>query len=224
MNKGKWLALTLFFLVILGISFFYFLQYEPANSGDHFSRGQLFVDILLIPIAIFGFLFTITEFRLSQLSPDLTLIWQDHEPTNDQLTVISLSIDKNTRIYPLPTPVIELNNSGDIITNWYLLQFVFLDQRFTINDKVSLIKRNKNSDEYWEKIEIPNRTSFIFRSQGKFAAYPEFNQPICMFNLRFRSVDIDQDFIDDLEIFYTIFSDKAKKVTGKLIVRFNVIN
>lgn len=81
-------SITISLIIVLLLIFIISLSSAIFSIGDMFTFGQLLVEIVLIPIFIIGFAFTIVEFRKSQETADLDIYWETNSGQETKQTTI----------------------------------------------------------------------------------------------------------------------------------------
>jgi hypothetical protein len=180
---------------------------EYINLNIYYSLGQLFFDILLIPIAIIGFVITYNEYKKSQFTPDLKLRWDSHEISNDQLYIRRVSFSSSKSIQP-DLPIIVLSNVGKFVSNSYTINL-------TISHSPRVLVPNLGKmGESWTN-DSTNLKSWHFTNLNMFSIYPEQDHNLCSINYPTYAISsINNPFVITVE--YTIYSDKSSKKTGTL--------
>lgn len=210
---GKsFLYITVALTIILAIAKYVF----KVETGDLFSLGQLLVELMLIPTVIAGFYFTAIEFRASQQTPDLHLYW---ELQDKQL--------KNTSILKMPpgngrgrTPRLIVKNEGKSITTWYLIRLDFPTKVFSDNEpklirEVGNRRDHPTIDSHWHTDVSAEKISWQFMSNGEYALYPNYSQPICVIDFEFSS---NKEYPENYAIPFVIYCDRGKEVSGELFL------
>ncbi len=186
--------------------------------GDTFSLGQLIVELILIPTVIVGFIATIIQFRESQETATPRLYWETK--TGTLAKAIDLTMPPgNGRAR---TPRLVIINEGKAITTWYLIQFevakeVYLRDAPRINRLVGDIISSPTSDTHWHFDTLPEKQFFSFVSNGMYALYPKYTQPLGEIDFNFS---VEEKYPDSCTIPFVIYTDKGKEEKGNLKIRF----
>jgi hypothetical protein len=218
MNK-KWI--WIFVLVVITILGELFIVFHPLHIffknditlGEHYSGGQLFFEILLIPIAIIGFYITYEEFQKRQDKAKLRLYWESGNSNNDQTITIKCKKGTDGRQYLDSILTIVLLNDGDIIPSHYL---VIQETNWNINSRIKPHIGIPIGSEHWKKEFSSEKLIIKFFSHGEFPAYPGVSQKL--FSIDDNSLPFSNTYIEKNSIAYTIYSDKSNKVTGTLTI------
>jgi hypothetical protein len=214
----KYIVISLLVIIILIILFQIAFKLQP---GESFSLGQLIIDAILLPIAITGFIFALTEFRVNQQIPKLNLYLEEQ----NGIFVKSIIVSK-----PSGGDVVSeyrlklvLKNEGGVVTTWYLVQFeipeIFCSKNKTVVEPLIGGKfyptQVDSADAHWRLDPDKESNKSSFMSNGKFALYPNYPQPLCNIN-----ISLSPEKPSDCNIPYVIYSDKGKEENGKLEIHF----
>lgn len=210
---GKYLLyITIALMAILVIAKIVF----KVETGDLFSLGQLLVELTLIPTVIVGFYFTAIEFRASQQTPDLHLYWE----TQDKKLATTSTLKMPPGNGKGRTPRLIVRNEGKSITTWYLIRLDFPTDIFSDNEprlirEVGNKKDHPTIDSHWHADVSSEKISWQFMSNGEYALYPNYAQPICVIDFEFSRA---KKYPDSYVIPFMIYCDKGKEVSGKLLL------
>jgi hypothetical protein len=207
--------------------------------GDIYSLGQLLVDAILLPVAIYGFIMAAEEFRKARMVPRLDLFWEvEPDKTEKEITL---------RVAPLPTigfqpeeeggdlgirPV--LINSGQAIALWYMLSF---DVPCEICEQYNLKHMLTGTKEYgwapqlgdrssnWRYEILPDKWRVVFLSNGEIASFPGVPLPLGVQNLNIATLFIAADKkFKEYQVPYTIMTDQGHKTEGSLLIRLERVS
>ena len=220
-NKSLWVigvtgiilaCCSVTFITALGQTIF---QLQP---GDIFSLGQLSVELILIPTVIIGFVVTIIQFRETQETAIPRLYWE----VNNGSFVESIDLVLPPGNGRARTPRIVIRNEGKAITTWYLIKFeitkdVYLGDAPRINRLMGDVISSPTSDTHWHISTLPEKHIWSFMSNGIYALYPKYTQPLGEIDFEFS---IEEKYPDSCTIPFVIYTDKGKEEKGKLKIRF----
>jgi hypothetical protein len=187
------------------------------QPGDIFTLAQLSVELILIPTVIIGFIVTIIQFRASQELAKPQLYWKTK--IGNFVKSIDLTVPRGTGI--VQTPRLVIRNEGKAVTTWYLVRFdipkeIYLAINPEINRLVGEHLNSSTDDSHWYLDSFPEKQSRFFMSNGKFALYPNYPQPLCEINFIFSG---DEKYPENCVIPFVIYSDKGKEEKGELKIR-----
>ena len=169
-----------------------------VETGDKLTLIQTITELVLIPIAIIGFLLTINDLRNTQQLPALDLYWG----WNDTL-VKSIDKKRPTSVN-LPTPPLILTNAGTSLSGCYQITLSFPQNlgRILIGDK-------------WRNV-TRDAPRYVFTSNEQYVAFPGSR-------LDFGSIDFfdAKKLPDKFEIAYAIHTDRAQCIEGKMSVHLS---
>lgn len=200
------------FLTAIGQIIF---QLQPS---DTFSLGQLSVELILIPTVIVGFVVTIIQFRASQETATPRLYWEVHNGS----FVESIDLVLPPGNGRARTPRLAIRNEGKAITTWYLIQFeiandVYIKDAPRIIRLVGDIISSPTNDTHWHFNTLPEKQVFSFMSNGMYALYPDYAQPLGEVDFNFS---VEEKYPDGCIIPFVIYTDKGKEEKGNLKIRF----
>jgi len=174
------------------------------------------VGALLLPVALFGFLYATEQFRRAQETPDLDLFWPDEAGgTTKQMTVKTRFKPKTKSwIFPLR---FALLNRGPVVCQWCMLEFEI---------PVELTPRNFDWQKHWKpivgeldsnwKVATIVRTGahlYAFMSNGTIAAYPHF--PLLLGDVPV-TLYANREWPAQCRIRYKIATDRGRPIEGSL--------
>lgn len=186
--------------------------------GDTLSLGQLNSELILIPIVILGFITTIIQFRASQETAIPKLYWEINNGSFvEAIDLILPSGNGRAR-----TPRLVIRNEGKAITTWYLIQFevtkdVYLKDIPKINRLVGDLISSPTIDTHWHSNTLPEKQVWSFMSNGMYALYPKYTQPLGEIDFNFS---VEEKYPDSCIIPFVIYTDKGKEEKGKLKIKF----
>jgi len=188
------------------------------QPGDVFTLAQLSVELILIPTVIIGFIFTIIQFRASQEAATPRLYWET-KTGNLVKSIDRITPSGNARVR---TPRLVIRNEGKAITTWYLIQFeiakeVYLRDAPRINRLVGDIISSPTNDTHWHFNTLPEKQISSFMSNGMYALYPKYTQPLGEIDFNFS---VEEKYPDSCTIPFVIYTDKGKEEKGNLKIRF----
>lgn len=211
----KYLFLTVFVIsIILYIS----RTVLKLNLGDTFSLGQLLVESILFPFAVAGFVYATQQFLEAQQLPEPHLYWES--PEGNFTSTIKLDVQLNS-LYNW-TPRLILRNEGKVVTNWYLVQLDIPREIYLSNEPSPRVLTSARNvvDSHWQVEHYPDKTRWVFMSNGEFALYPNYIQPFCAIMFQFSK---DEKYPNVCYIPYVIYSDRGKEKKGKLTINLSYV-
>ncbi len=201
--------ICLILMVISVISFFYL----HWSTSEVLTLDQLIVELVGFPVAIYSFMIAAREFAASQQLPKPNLYWGLE---NGQL-VKAAELEMPSGGGDTKAMRLILKNEGDNVTTWYLVQF---DVPKDLSNKAhmkTLVGGQIHDSSHW-KIEKPlEKLSYIFMSNGEFALYSDYPQPLGEIHFIFTGTE---KYTESSIIPFIIYSDKSKKVKGELTLNF----
>jgi hypothetical protein len=171
--------------------------------GDIFSLGQLVVDFCLVPIAIIGFVVTITELRKTQQRAALDIFWMT---SGDELSKsYTFEYPKTANFITYPIVLINKGNSPSI--------------HYQINLECSLsYGRPKMRSADWKHARHQIH-KFIFRSEMQYISFPE--DKVELGEMEFSEAN---QLPEKIELCYRIFSDNGEYKSGRLQIEFQKVD
>ena len=214
--------LLLFFITLIVFTVFV-IPYRifPGNVDNRaifIAQIQTSVEIILIPIAIIGFILSIVEYRKNSFSPILQLFWASHDIDDIKVNTFSVEVDKKVEcIEPLPFSVMLTNLGNSIATNYCIkISMVPIVFGVSIHSSDGAIKHNIPCEFYTDG------TRWQINKSGELPIYPDFSTEI--FSIKFPDISIPLEINDEYKFSYTIYTDKSDLISGTLILRFNIID
>jgi hypothetical protein len=190
--------------------------------GDLFSLGQFLVDVLLLPVAIFGFVLAMEEFRKAQASPSLDLYWETEASKHEKEIV--LEVPRPVKDMPLRQIVMKrdahlvLVNEGQAVAIWYSLRLnVPLEIAESATHFCELEWRiDVSEQDCWQPDRSSDELRVVFLSNGRIAAYPDYPLSLGTLVVPVSAAQEPKEY----RIPYTIVSDRARPRRGFLAIRF----
>jgi len=184
------------------------------RSGE-VQKGQFILSAALLPIVIFGFLYTARQFRRSCRDPELDLCFDDDQESKERVVKIP---DHNRRWGFRP----RLLNTGEVVSVWYLVEINI--PHILVETILPEGARRYQADEPhatgWamERVRGSHLWVLKFRSKGKRAAYPgyEFDLPSILLDL-----DPRHKYEAAYPLHYRIFTEYGKCAEGYLTLLMN---
>lgn len=197
-------------------------RYFQWSKSDTLALQQLIIAVILLPTAIFGFIFTADAFRKTQTAPALDLRWQTKPGTYEKTLILQQHAGGGT-IGSQGT--IALVNTGNAIAVWYLVRISIpvwprSSQLYT-NFAIERWFGKTGESFNWQKELIDEETHVTFFSNGQIACYPGHPLVLGVVNLY---VEPDVIYPDVSYITYTIQTDSNQAVHGKLEVRVETLS
>lgn len=200
----KTAIVTLIILLLTTITFFVFAYKFNIKSTDNLlALGQVVVELCLIPVIIFGVLWTYEEFQRSQARAEIDIFWNDLVGEDDNKVMANVSPPRSSNYW---IPQISLHNSGDAIsTNFQVILVLPTSYR-----------AGKIQGD-WEQKVVNNQARLVYSSNGEEVLYPEQTKPLEKFEIpNFREL-----IKEELSIRYTVYSDRGRKKEGNLTIQFD---
>ncbi len=200
---------------LLLIAFLYAVdKWLQWSRSDTLGALQLIVAVLLVPIAIYGFLTTAAAFQKAQATPKLDLCWQI-QPGEYKKT---LTIIHNTAVGIMGNHGrVSLINDGEAIAVWYRVHLEFPDWPMRQGMARVLSDRwhgNPSDSSYWQVENASSSGGSVrFRSNGEIACYP--GDPLLLGSLNL-STDSQARYPPESFADYTIQTEHSDPVKGRL--------
>lgn len=202
------LSYAFIFVIMLG---FWIYGFDVGIPGDLYSFGQFLVELILIPIVIYGFIMAkeeleiaVKQFKISQEKPDLDLYWKTGE--DQRSNKLELKIDSRGLIPFKP----ELFNNGDAIAIWFMVQ-ISIPAWLEVH-----CERLVGTPDNMEQKQVGDQMVFTFMSDGQTGAYPRVGLPLVTILAHLIN---SKSYEEEYKIPYTIITDRADKKSGNLILR-----
>ena len=203
MRKNPLILSAIISLIFYGV-FFTALKIIASSTetntwNDFFTLGQFLVEICLVPVAITGFIVTITELRKAQQIASLELFWKIGENKYSH----TLTIDRPATKNYVSNPIVLLNK-GNAPSIHYQITLEY----------PLLYGRARMENDEW-KHATHQIHKHIFNSAAQFIAFPDNQVELGIMNF------LEGEKLPDTIMFhYYISSDRSEYKEGNLIVNF----
>ena len=189
-----------------------------GNFGEMFSLGQITIEILFLPVAVWGLWMAVEEFRNSQRRPRLYLTWGGGANTQNKELTLRLSrtdIDINSKNTPnrITQPIV-LQNEGNNVATWFSVhmecpvELLGKDApHYWSPELLSLLgfKNEYSGSDHWDLSRGPLIEDVIFQSNGTLTSYPQ--QQVILGVLWFLPIPGGESEVQHYRIKYKNFTD-----------------
>lgn len=216
-EAGKWLWLYRSPIVVgalVGAAIMYglyaYARWVDFSAGEFLALGQLVTDLLMVPVAVWGFLFIIREFQKSEAKPKVDLYFDNG---TKELKVTAPS-EETIRIKDTLFALVLINN-GSALARWYSVEITIpyiVEGDLVLFDTLSASRMVGR----WTVQNGDGCIIWNFWSDGETALYLE--QPTIIHDWYLR-VGYYAGHEDKYEVPYKISSDWSKPVRGTLVIR-----
>jgi hypothetical protein len=177
-------AVVILLLVVLSLALAIVSRLIGLSYGDTFSLGQFILDLILLPTVIIGFFIAVHEFRKTQHTPDMDILWETEPGKYHKVLVIDAQQYKQQGARPV------IVNSGKSVALWYIIQFDVPTKLITDIggnlDGLALARRwvfHAGDQENWRVDLLEKHIRIVFTSNGKIASYPGYPLPLGILDL-----------------------------------------
>ena len=199
-NNWKWFIAAIILIVLAVV--------------DRFVLGQFLMQILVLPIAVIGFFWTVHQIRKAQEVTDLHLYWStgvDQREREVPLIIPSTSVERPLRP--------ELYNTGHLVAIWYFLEFR-IPRVLAYGDEIKFSPIVGEMGDDWKRGALNKDgeefTLFSFRSKGQEAAYPYYDLHLGDMSIRLHG---NREYPKSCKVPYKIATDRGKPLKGALILK-----
>lgn len=198
----KWFNESILGFVMLGTAvvwLFIWIAVEYIPSTDKLSWAQVVIELVLVPLVLYGFYQTRKEIRESQEKPDLVLFW-DGNKLGENDSIVYNRVSRGGLIV-IKAANLFLGNAGEKIAKYYRIVFL-------IPPTIELYNRNNNGKWIYDnegaiKLTCADDTAVVF---------PDDYLGLDDFHIRLTVVE------DSYRMRYLIFCDGMKVKSGLISI------
>ena len=214
MKRYRLLIIISILFILLTAAIYFIIESKVGKdiSGDI----QVILEIIGLPIIIIGFYIAIEEFRRTQLIPDLRLYWQGDAAT--QYEGENIIVYEHSPYYEKKYYLhLYIQNKGNILGNWYRIQFEIPRVIATYQSEQQNVKWNMGDSKNIATLVNSDIVRHVFKSNGDFGIYPDETLPIATWEVRiFQNVHYPKT----ASILTSVVTDKTPLCENKLIIKF----
>jgi hypothetical protein len=185
--------------------------------GDAYSLIQAVTEIILLPIAIFGFIWTAREVSNALAPVVLTLGW-DNRGRGTPSRHIELMVDEDPE-FSRSGQTICLYNSGKAMSRWFLIEMMIPLELCIFNSEYESIELESwgssgaTEGGAWQVESLGKNLKVVFTSNGTVASYPSVRLQLGTIWHESNGLTLGQFVIP-----FTIHSDRGKPKHSQLTV------
>ncbi len=200
---GPYILTILIFTVVLGMIYVVL----DARVDDPAGWVQVFIELALVPVVIFGFWITYTQLKIALERSVIEPVIGDNGPLGQELHFPSSGSSTESN-----NVSISLANYSDVLVRWWRLKLFIPRELYPrgVND-VNLLWEWEVSPGDCVVLDLISHFMISLSSSGEIPIYPRDWLPLGYFQV---PIHIDEDYPEEVRIAYSLDCEKGGQTSG----------